>query len=207
MSRRFILLVLDSFGVGEMEDTKEVRPNDIGSNTCLHLLEKLEDISDWDIFEKLGLMNVIGKEIKGLKPQDKAIFGKSKLRHFGADTFFGHHEMSGTRPKKPVFQKFNSKIDSVEEDLKKHGYEVERVYRGGVAILKVDNQLCIGDNIETDLGQAINVIGSVDKAGWEKIQKIGHIVRKHYQVPRIIAFGGSEVTIDNILKNIVQKGD
>lgn len=207
MNKRFILIVLDSFGIGEMDDTKFVRPADIGANTCLHLLDNLENVNDWFCLEKLGLMNTIGKNVNGLNIQDKAIFGKSKLKHYGADTFFGHHEIAGTDPKKPIFQKFNSNIDDVEMDLKNNGYNVERVYRGNIAILKVDNQLCIGDNIETDPGQAINVTASLDDAGRKKIQDVGHIVRKHYQVPRIIAFGGSDVSIDDILRNIVKKGD
>lgn len=206
MTKRFIVIVLDSFGIGEMDDTKIVRPEDVGSNTCLHLLDRLEDVSEWKTLEQLGLMNTIGRDIKGLKMQDQAIFGKSKLKHFGADTFFGHHEISGTNPKKPIFKDFNSNIDAVEKDLISKGFSVERVYRGDIAVLKVDNQMCVGDNVETDPGQAINVTASLDDAGWEKIQKVGHIVRKHYQVPRIIAFGGSNVSIDDILNNIVEKG-
>ena len=40
MKRRFIVIVLDSFGVGYMDDVPEVRPEDIGANTCRHILEK-----------------------------------------------------------------------------------------------------------------------------------------------------------------------
>ena len=31
---KFVVPVLDSFGVGAMEDVPQVRPNDIGADTC-----------------------------------------------------------------------------------------------------------------------------------------------------------------------------
>ncbi len=212
MKKKFILIVLDSFGIGEMDDTKEVRPRDIGSNTALHLLEQLKDPNDWRVLERLGLANAMGLDPesalgKKLKPQTTAITGKSKLKHFGADTFFGHQEIAGTDPKRPVFQLFNDKIDEVEQDLRAHGYEVERISVDGLSLLKVDDQLTVADNIETDPGQAINITGALDAAGWDKIQAVGHLVRQHFEVPRIIAFGGSGVTIREITDHIIKKGN
>lgn len=202
---RFIIIVLDSFGVGEMDDVPEVRPADIGSNTCLHLIEYNKE-KKWDNLLKLGLINSLGKEVGDeFKKSDKAIFGKSKLVHFGADSYFGHQEIMGTRPKKPKFQKLSEFIDELEEDLINQGFEVQRVQRNGLELLKVNNMICIGDNMETDLGQAINVVGALDYCGFEMIDKVGHIVRNHVKVPRVIAFGGSDVTIDRIEDNIITK--
>ena len=59
--------------------------------------------------------------------------------------------------------------------------------------------------METDLGQAINVVGALDYCGFSLIKKIGNIVRKHVEVPRVIAFGGSDVTIEKIEDNIITK--
>ena len=36
---RFVLIVLDSFGVGAMDDCVEVRPRDVGSNTAKHIIQ------------------------------------------------------------------------------------------------------------------------------------------------------------------------
>lgn len=202
---RFIIIVLDSFGVGEMDDVPEVRPADIGSNTCLHLIEYNKE-KKWDNLLKLGLINSLGKEVGDeFKKSIKAIFGKSKLVHFGADSYFGHQEIMGTRPKKPKFQKLSEFIDEFEEDLINQGFEVQRVQRNALELLKVNNMICIGDNMETDLGQAINVVGALDYCGFEMIDKVGHIVRNHVKVPRVIAFGGSDVTIDRIEDNIIAK--
>ncbi|WP_448821850.1 hypothetical protein [Cetobacterium sp.] len=40
--RRFIVLVLDSFGIGEMDDVQEVRPQDVGANTYSSVLKKIQ---------------------------------------------------------------------------------------------------------------------------------------------------------------------
>lgn len=202
---RFIIIVLDSFGVGEMDDVPEVRPADIGSNTCLHLIEYNKE-KKWDNLLKLGLINSLDKEIGDkFKKSDKAIFGKSKLVHFGADSYFGHQEIMGTRPKKPKFQKLSEFIDELEDDLINQGFEIQRVERNSLELLKVNNMICVGDNMETDLGQAINVVGALDYCGFEMIDKVGHIVRNHVKVPRVIAFGGSDVTIERIEDNIITK--
>ena len=37
--KRFVVLVLDSFGIGEMKDVEMVRPQDIGANTYKSVLE------------------------------------------------------------------------------------------------------------------------------------------------------------------------
>ena len=58
---RFVLIVLDSFGVGAMDDCVEVRPRDVGSNTAKHIIQSKPDIKI-PTLEKLGLMNAIGEE-------------------------------------------------------------------------------------------------------------------------------------------------
>lgn len=50
---RFVLIVLDSFGVGAMSDVAEVRPRDIGSNTAGHIIEANSSIKI-PTLEKLG---------------------------------------------------------------------------------------------------------------------------------------------------------
>ena len=41
---RFIVIVLDSYGVGYMDDVLEVRPRDFGANTCKHIIDKIPDL-------------------------------------------------------------------------------------------------------------------------------------------------------------------
>lgn len=202
---RFIIVVLDSFGIGAMEDVASVRPQDLNANTCLHLLESNEPV-DWPNLMDMGLMNALNIDVSPYKKSNQAIFGSSKLKHFGADSYFGHQEISGTNPKEPVLTHIQVHLDDIEEDLINEGYLVERIIKDGLGLLKVNNVICIGDNMETDLGQAINVVGALDYCGFDMIDKVGHVVRKHVKVARVIAFGGSGVTIDRLLDNIVVNG-
>ena len=51
---RFVVLVIDSFGVGAMKDVTLVRPQDAGANTCGHILSQLPHLQ-LPTLEKLGL--------------------------------------------------------------------------------------------------------------------------------------------------------
>ncbi|EKK2767923.1 TPA: hypothetical protein PJF95_003289 [Escherichia coli] len=53
---RFVVLVIDSFGVGAMKDVTLVRPQDAGANTCGHILSQLPHLQ-LPTLEKLGLIN------------------------------------------------------------------------------------------------------------------------------------------------------
>lgn len=206
MSRRFIVVVIDSFGVGAMADVAQVRVQDMQANTALHVLGYPVE-KQLPTFMQLGLMNIVDCEIDGFKKAETAVFGSANLQHYGADSFFGHQEIMGTNPQKPVFSKLSKEIDSIEQALMDAGYTVRRVERVGKQILSVNESMMIGDNLETDLGQAINVIGAIDLCGFEDIQKVGSIVRKQVQVARVIAFGGSEVTYQDLLDHIQVIGD
>lgn len=200
---RFIVVVLDSFGIGEMEDVSVVRPQDMGANTALHLIE-YPDTKRWPNLTKLGLINALDKEVD-LPKSSRAIYGKSALKHFGADSYFGHQEIAGTNPKKPLFTQIQKHLDDISNDLESQGFKVERITKDNLQVLNVDNEIIIGDNMETDLGQAINVVGAMDVCGFDKIEKVGRIVRKHVHVARVIAFGGSKVTIEDLKNNIYTK--
>ncbi|MDQ0362091.1 phosphopentomutase [Breznakia pachnodae] len=201
MSNRFIVVVLDSFGVGEMKDVAEVRPQDVGANTALHLLESSE-LKSWNTLIDLGLMNAIDTELPVFKKSSTAICGIANLKHYGADSFFGHQEIMGTNPKKPLFSKLSEVIDDIEITLRNEGYQTKRIYKDGKEILSVNDCMFVGDNIETDLGQAFNVIGAIDLCGFDEIKNVGKIVRGQVKVARVIAFGGSGVSYQNLVDNI-----
>ncbi|MGX6962354.1 phosphopentomutase [Vagococcus xieshaowenii] len=195
---RFIVIVLDSFGVGAMNDCIEVRPQDIGSSTAGHIIEQNIEIQ-LPVLEKLGLMNALGYEIGKHHFSTTSNYGTSNLAHHGADSFLGHQEIMGTTPKVPLIQPFNQKIDIVEENLHKHGYKVRRVGDKGTEILVVNEYATVGDNLETDYGQVYNVTASLDLVSFEELKKIGYAVREVVEVSRVITFGGEQITLDDIL--------
>lgn len=193
--KRFIVLVIDSFGIGEMDDVKILRKQDIGANTFRHVLSKRD--KKLKNLEKLGLCNSAGFELENFKFSVGANFGKSKLKHFGCDTFYGHQELMGTDPKEPVEEPFCNNIDLVESELIKRGYSVER-FGTKNKILVVNDCATVGDNLEADLGQVYNITGTFQKISYEELLKIGRIVRECVKVPRVITFGGDLATINSI---------
>ncbi|EPY6468192.1 phosphopentomutase [Clostridium sporogenes] len=203
---RFIVIVLDGFGVGYMKDVKVVRPLDVGANTCKHILEKNPEFKLPNL-EKLGLMNALGEEIGILKFQENATFGKAELAHFGADTFMGHQEIMGTLPKLPIKEGFITVINKVYEELKNRGYKVEIKEGKEGKFLIVNNALTIADNIEADLGQAYNITAALDTMPFEDVLTVGKIVREHSRVSRVITFGGEDITLENILNAVEEKGN
>lgn len=93
---RFVVLVIDSFGVGAMKDVTLVRPQDAGANTCGHILSQLPHLQ-LPTLEKLGLINALGYAPGDMQPSDSATWGVAELQHEGGDTFMGHQEILGTR--------------------------------------------------------------------------------------------------------------
>jgi len=193
---RFIVIVLDSYGVGYMDDVLEVRPRDFGANTCKHIIDKIPELK-LENLEKLGLMNALGEDYGKMKINPKAVFGKSKLMHHGGDTFLGHQEIMGTRPVKPLIAPFSHYIDKVYDALIKEGYKVEKI-GDKIQYLWVNDCVAVGDNLETDLGQVYNVTTTFQKISFEDELKIGEVVRKIVEVERVIVFGGTEATIESV---------
>lgn len=195
---RFIVIVLDSFGVGAMADVAKVRPRDLGSTTAGHIIEKMPAIK-LPTLEKLGLMNALGYEIGSHHFSKEANYGTANLAHHGADSFLGHQEIMGTTPKVPLIQPFNQKIAEVEANLVENGYSVRRVGEPGTQILVVNDYATVGDNLETDYGQVYNVSACLDLISFSDLSKLGQVVREVVEVSRVITFGGEQVTLADLL--------
>lgn len=201
--KRFIVIVLDSFGVGYMEDASIVRPEDVGANTCGHILDKIPSLKLKNL-ETLGLMNALGRETEFMKKNPEATYGISSLMHYGADTFYGHQEIMGTKPKKPLIEPFSKAIDKVYKALTEAGYKVE--YKGNtLKFLLVNGCVTVADNIEADFGQIYNLTAALDLIPYSEVLKIGKIVRGVVEVSRVIPFGGINVSVDNILAAVEEK--
>jgi phosphopentomutase len=95
---RFITIVLDSVGVGEMEDSWKY--GDEGSNTLGNLSKAVSGISLPNM-EKLGLGNLT--QINGVAPVEYSLgaYGKMKEKSDGKDSTTGHWEFMGIILKKP----------------------------------------------------------------------------------------------------------
>ena len=204
MKKRVILLVVDSLGIGHMNDVMEVRPQDFGANTFVHLLDNAKDIKIPN-FQRLGINKLLSHK-KLDNTGNLAGYGIMELEHYGADSYAGHQEIMGTKPLKPLLKPFSDYINIVRKALEKEGYKVT-IENPEKPYLLVNDLVVVADNIETDYGQIYNVTAPLDYISFEEVLKIGHIVRENVKVNRVIALGGEEVTVDDILNSIEIRED
>lgn len=198
--KRVILLVIDSLGVGEMEDVMKVRPQDKGANTLKHVAEAVKDFNIPSL-EALGVGYLVDSEKIKRPANPLGSYGKSKLAHFGADTYQGHQEIMGSKPRMPVVKPFIKFMDRVEKALKKAGYDV-KIPDPEHPFLLVNGLVTVADNIEADPGQNYNVTAPLDYISFEEELAIGRIVRENVEVGRVIVLGGRDIAVDDILKAI-----
>ncbi len=196
--KRFVVIVLDGFGMGAMADAATARPGDEVSSTFGSILKDFPELK-LPTLEKLGLMNAYGKESAAMAFSPTANFGTSELMHWGADTFMGHQEIMGTRPKRPTAQPFQQKVDETKAHLEAHGHKVQIRQTDGLRYLLVDDYVCVGDNIDADLGMAYNCTAPLDFISFEQELEIGKLVRDVATVNRVIPFGGTGNTIEDVL--------
>jgi len=201
--KRVILLVIDSLGVGEMDDVARVRPQDKGANTLKHVAEANNNFMIPNL-ESLGAGYLVATDKINKVKKPLASYGKSRLAHFGADTYQGHQEIMGSKPKEPVEKPFVYYIDKVERALLEAGYEVTRPDLQNPYLL-VNGLVTIADNIEADPGQNYNVTAPLDYISFEQELAIGRIVREQVEVGRVIVLGGRGITVEDILKAVEVK--
>ena len=135
MINRAIIIVLDSFGVGELPDANKY--GDIGANTLGHIYEisklKLNNM------KKLGLYNIDGITIQEKEKKIIGSYGKAAEKSAGKNSPVGHWEICGFVKEKP-FKTYPNGFPSImiEEFIKKSGLK-GTLYNGvgsGTEILK-----------------------------------------------------------------------
>ncbi|MED3655181.1 phosphopentomutase [Heyndrickxia sporothermodurans] len=204
MGRRAIILILDSLGVGYMEDAKDYHPQDVGANTFSHILDKVPSLHI-PTLEKLGI-NKILQHPNLTNKNNIASYGICHLMHQGADSFEGHNEIMGTKPKRAYLAPFIENIGEVKLALEEEGYKVE-IPRPELPYLLVNDLVIVADNIETDFGQIYNVSAPLDYISFQEVLKIGQCVRNHVKVNRVIALGGENVTPEHLRNSVERRED
>ena len=116
MSKRCILIVLDSVGIGEMPDAKQY--GDEGSNTLGNICKVCGGIDIPNLIS-LGLGNIEGGEILGHTESPRASYGKAKELSKGKDTVTGHWQISGVVLKTPLSTYPDGFPEDIIDDFKK----------------------------------------------------------------------------------------
>ena len=206
MGKRAIVLILDSLGVGVMDDIKPDRLQDEGANTFKHILDQASVIHIPQL-EWLGINHILHHpRLAPPSQQPQASYGTLKLQHTGADSYAGHQEIMGTAPKKPLMQPFVENISQVKQALKQRNYRVT-IPDAALPYLLVNDVVVIADNIETDYGQIYNVTAPLDRIEFADVLRIGEVVRSKVRVSRVIALGGKNVSPEQIIASIERRDD
>lgn len=144
--KRVILIVLDSFGIGELPDAAEY--GDIGTNTIASCAKSSYfEVSN---LKKMGLFNIDGVDIGGKISSPAAKVARMKEASKGKDTTIGHWEIAGIISKKPLPTYPNGFPDEIIEMFSK------AVGRGVLC-----NQPYSGTEVIKDYGQKHIETGSL----------------------------------------------
>lgn len=190
-----ILLVIDSFGIGAMEDSN---PIDRSANTYKHIRDA-SGLLHIPTLLSLGL----GALAEDFEPPENA-YGYAALAHHGADTYLGHQEIAGSCPGKSNKRFMKDIHSSVADALRKAGYNVQYPIKESPVLL-VDGSCVIGDNLESAPGNIINVTADLKKIPFNELKKVGEIVRGCVDTSRVIAFGGPYTSIEHIISVVHEK--
>ena len=190
-----ILLVIDSFGIGAMEDCTG---SDCRANTYLHIREAA-DFLDIPTLYELGL----GALTDGAAAPSNA-FGSSALSHHGADTYLGHQEIAGSCPKRSNKRLMKDIHQKLATALRSAGYSVDYPWPERPVLL-VDRACVVGDNLESSVGNIINLTADFNRMPFAKLKDVGKIVRENVDTSRVIAFGGPYTSVERILSTVHEK--
>lgn len=197
--KRVFLIVLDSFGIGEMPDAKKY--GDEGSNTLAAIVKS--DKYDTPNLEKLGLFNIEGVNCKEGVDNPQASFARLAESSNGKDTTTGHWEMAGIISENP-FPTFPNGFpeDFLEEYSKRVGRKIlcNKPYSGTEVIKDYGKEhLETGALIVyTSADSVFQVAGHEDVVSLEELYRCCEIAREMLQgdlgVGRVIArpFVGKE---------------
>ena len=197
--KRVFLIVLDSFGIGEMPDAKKY--GDEGSNTLAAIVKS--EKYDTPNLEKLGLFNIEGVDCKEGVENPQGSFARLAESSNGKDTTTGHWEMAGIISEKP-FPTFPDGFpeDFLEEYSERVGRKIlcNKPYSGTEVIKDYGKEhLETGALIVyTSADSVFQVAGHEDVVSLEELYRCCEIAREMLQgdlgVGRVIArpFVGKE---------------
>lgn len=193
--KRIFTIVLDSLGIGEMEDSKDY--GDVGVNTLGHIAEQTEDFKIPNL-QKLGLANLC--DLKGVVPVENPMGKYAKLneKSLGKDTMTGHWEMMGIYTEKP-FQTFTETgfpKELIDELSKRTGRTIiGNKSASGTEILEelAEEEIQKGHLIVyTSADSVLQICGNEETMGLETLYKYCEIAREltlkdEWKVGRVIA--------------------
>ena len=193
--KRVFTIVIDSLGIGEMEDSKKY--GDVGVNTLGHISESVDSFNIPNL-QKMGIANL--DKVKYVEPVEKPLGYIMKLREAsnGKDTMTGHWEMMGLHITEPfkTFTDTGYPKELLDELEKQTGHKiVGNKSASGTEILDElgDHQMKTGDMIVyTSADSVLQICGHEETFGLQELYRCCEIARKltlkdEWKVGRVIA--------------------
>lgn len=193
--KRVFVIVMDSLGVGAMEDSESF--GDVGVNTLGHIAEAVEHLTMPNL-QKLGMANLI--PLAGVDEVEKPLGYYTKLREKsnGKDTMTGHWEMMGLEVTRP-FQTFTETgfpPELIRELEKRTGRKIiGNKSASGTEILDelAEEEIATGHMIVyTSADSVLQICGNEETFGLEELYRCCEIAREltmkdEWKVGRVIA--------------------
>jgi phosphopentomutase len=192
---RIFTIVIDSLGVGAMEDAEKY--GDKGADTLGHIAESVESFKIPNL-QKLGIGNL--HPVKHVPAVEKplAYFMKMKEASSGKDTMTGHWELMGLKIETPfkTFTDTGFPKELLDELEKRTGHKiVGNKSASGTEILDElgEHQIKTGDMIVyTSADSVLQICGHEETFGLEELYRCCEIAREltlkdEWKVGRVIA--------------------
>lgn len=189
------MIVMDSLGVGEMDDSSEF--GDVGVNTLGHISQSVTNLCIPNL-RKLGIANLT--PLKQVKPVEKSLgyYGKLNEKSRGKDTMTGHWEMMGLEVTKPfkTFTKTGFPPELIAELEKRTGHKViGNKSASGTEILEElgEEEIATGHMIVyTSADSVLQICGNEETFGLDELYRCCEIAREitmkdKWRVGRVIA--------------------
>lgn len=193
--KRIFIIVLDSLGIGEMEDSANY--GDVGVNTLGHIAEHTKEFQIPSL-QKLGLANLC--DLANVKAVSDPLgkYAKLKEKSVGKDTMTGHWEMMGLYTTKPfkTFSENGFPEELIEELSKRTGRTIiGNKSASGTEILEelAEEEITKGHLIVyTSADSVLQICGNEETMGVETLYQYCEIAREltmkeEWKVGRVIA--------------------
>ena len=193
--KRIFVIVMDSLGVGAMDDSPEF--GDVGVNTLGHISQSVDSFCMPNL-QKMGMANLT--PLKQVEPVEKSIgyYGKLNEKSRGKDTMTGHWEMMGLEVTKPfkTFTEHGFPPELIAELEKRTGHKViGNKSASGTEILDElgEEEIATGHMIVyTSADSVLQICGNEETFGLDELYRCCEIAREitmkdEWRVGRVIA--------------------
>ena len=193
--KRIFVVVMDSLGVGAMEDSPEF--GDVGVNTLGHISQAVDSFEIPNL-QKMGMANLC--PLKQVEPAVKplAYYTKLKERSRGKDTMTGHWEMMGWEVTKPfkTFTETGFPPELIRELEERTGHKViGNKSASGTEILDElgEEEIATGHMIVyTSADSVLQICGNEETFGLDELYRCCESAREitmkdEWKVGRVIA--------------------